>query len=202
MNPSTRALSNNRRTIESYEGFAATYATLGGPLPSPSVEAALRRMLDLTGPNAKILEIGSGPGIEADFVESLGAAVRRTDATRAFLELQAARGKQGELLNVLTDDLGGPYDALLALCVLIHIDRGEIDGVLRKIAQAIRPNGGFLVSLREGDGETIGNYHTVYWRREDFSARLAACGFAEEWFQHSVDSDGDAWLTFLSRRAR
>jgi 2-polyprenyl-3-methyl-5-hydroxy-6-metoxy-1,4-benzoquinol methylase len=202
MTASSRALSNNRRTIESYEGFAATYATLGGPLPSPSVEEALRKMLDLAGPNAKTLEIGSGPGVDADFVESLGATVRRTDATKAFLEIQAARGKHGELLNVLTDDLGGPYDAILALCVLIHVDREEIDRVLGKIAHALRPNGAFLVSLREGDGETIGNYHTVYWRREDFASRLAAAGLAEEWFQHSIDSDGDAWLTFLSRRDR
>lgn len=194
-----KSLADSRRTIESYEGFAEQYSRLGGP--SPDVEAALRRVAEATGNGGRILEIGSGPGWEADFLETLGVSVRRTDATRRFLEIQAERGKQGDLLNVITDDLGGPYDAVVALCVLIHVPRDQIDQVLTRIAQALRPDGAFLVSMRDGDGETSGKYHTVYWHRDDFAARMEAAGFVLAWDEYSVDCDNDAWNTFLAQRS-
>lgn len=198
-NPPSLHLS--QRTIESYEEFADEYEGLGSPFPPPNVEAALRRVAEIIPTDGNVLEIGSGPGWEADFIETLGVSVRRTDATRRFLELQAARGKHAELLNVITDNLGGPYDAVVALCVLIHVPRDEIDHVLMKIAGALRASGVFLVSMREGDGETSGSYHTVYWRRNDFAARIEAAGFVIEWEEHSVDCDNDAWITFRARRS-
>lgn len=191
----------SRRTIESYEGFADEYAGLGNPFPPANVEAALRMVAVTIPPGGTILEIGSGPGWEADFIETLGVSVRRTDATRRFLELQAARGKKAELLNVITDQLGGPFEAIVALCVLIHVPRDDIDHVLRKIAEALCASGAFLVSMREGDGEDTGNYHTVYWRRDEFAARIEAAGFTIEWDEHSVDCDNDLWITFLARRS-
>ena len=201
MTVSKKALANNARTIQSYEEYAEEYDTIVADAPSPAVEVTLRQLAESVGVGASVLEIGSGAGRDADFVESLGLVVRRTDATQAFLDLQAARGKHGELLNLLTDELGGPYDSVMALCVLIHIDRNSIDMVLRKIAGALRPDGFFLVSLREGEGETVGNYHTVYWQRDNFAAALAAAGMNVEWEQHNV-AGGEAWLTFLARKTR
>ena len=198
MTISEHALTISRRTIGSYESYARDYDALVSPTPPPDVESALRRLATLAGPGGRILEVGSGPGRDADFLETLGVQVRRTDATRAFLALQAERGKRGELLNLLTDDLGGPYDAVLAMCVLIHIDRSHIDLVLGKIATALRPAGSFLMSLREGTGETTGDYHTTYWRRKDFVARLERAGLRVVWHDRHLDSDEDPWLTFLA----
>jgi len=157
-------------------------------------------MVEHVPPGGLVLEMGSGPGRDADFVESLGAKVRRTDATQAFLDLQAARGKHGERLNLLTDNLGGPYDAVLAMCVLIHIERGHTGRVLGKIWKALRPGGAFLVSVWEGTGETGGDYHMTYWSRAAFAARLTAARLTVEWDSRRVDSDGDTSLTFLARR--
>jgi hypothetical protein len=134
--------------------------------------------------------------------EDLGVRVRRTDATRAFIGLQARRGRRAELLNVITDELGGPYDGVLVMCVLIHVGFDQTDAVLRKIAGSLRRGGGFLVSIREGDGETHGDYHTVYWRTADLTARLQSAGLRVDWDAHHVDSDGDAWLTYLTTRIR
>lgn len=192
----------SRRTIRSYESFAPEYNTLISPLPPPETEAALRRLVDLARPGGTVLEIGSGPGRDADFLESLGVTVRRTDATQAFLDLQAQRGKHGELLDVRTDELGGPYDAVLAMCVLHHIERDLTDSVLGKIAGALRPDGGFLVSVREGTGETTGDYHRSLWSRAEFADRLAAAGLQVTWDTHDRDSDGDPWSTFLARKVR
>jgi 2-polyprenyl-3-methyl-5-hydroxy-6-metoxy-1,4-benzoquinol methylase len=199
---STKALANTQRTVQSYEGFAREYDKLCGEQLPPDVEDAVRRMVQCVPVDGSVLEIGSGPGREADFVESLGAVVRRTDAAQAFLDVQAGRGKKAELLNVVTDELGGPYDAVLALCVLIHVDREQIDPVLQKIWRALKPGGAFLVSMRTGEGETSGNYHTVYWTRDRFATRLGSAGLVVQWDMRSVDSDNDEWVTFLARRAR
>ncbi len=185
------------RTIAAYETYAPTYTSLVNATPSEFDAAALRRFATV---DMEVLEIGSGPGYDADFVEGLGARVQRTDATRAFLNIQEARGKRCRLLNVITDDLGGPYDGVLALCVLIHVGKDQIDGVLRKIAKAIRPGGAFLVSMRDGDGETLGEYHTVYWRRDDFAARVIAAGFQLEWDAFNRDRSNEDWSVFLARK--
>jgi predicted methyltransferase len=88
------------------------------------------------------------------------------------------------------------------LCVLIHVDREQIDPVLRKVWRALKPGGAFLVSMRTGEGETSGSYHTVYWTRDRFAARLVAAGLAVYWDMESVDIDNDEWITFLARRAK
>lgn len=196
----TRASSSSRRTIQYYEGFARKYSKTVSARPPRAASSALRRMVKHVPPGGLILEVGSGPGRDADFVESLGARVRRTDATQAFLDLQAARGKNGERLNLLTDTLGGPYDAILAVCVLIHIERAHTDRVLRKMRRALRPGGVLLVAVWEGAGETGGDYHMTYWSHATFAARLKAAGLTVEWHGRRVDSDGDRCLTFLAVR--
>ncbi len=192
------ALALTRRTIHSYEHYADRYQALVSPTPGPDDQAWLRRLAGIAGPHAQILEVGSGPGWDADFLESLGVSVRRTDATCRFNDLQVARGKHSELLDIVTDALGGPHDAVLGLCVLIHVSRDRIDDVLARIAASLRPGGAFLVSMRDGDHETSGDYHTVYWRRDAFAARLADAGLRLEADASGVDSDGEPWNTFLA----
>lgn len=193
------SLAENRRTIESYEGYADRYVQIRRN-PDDKEQAALRQVASIAGLGGHVLEIGSGPGYDADFLETLGVKVRRTDATQRFLDLQAARGKPGDRLDVITDPLGGPYDAVVAQYVLFHIPRDHIDRVLAKIAGALRPRGAFLVSMREGDHETGGDYHEVYWRRNDFAARLKAAGLITLWDDVSLGSDDVTWNTFLTRR--
>lgn len=190
----------HRATISSYQRSAADYDEVCEDNPSPEVRAPLRRMLAQLPAGCVILEIGSGPGRDADFVESLGAHVRRTDATPAFLDIQAGRGRRAELLDVLADPLGGPYDGVLALCTLMHIERAQTDLVLDKIRHATRPGGAFLVSMREGDGETTGAYQMTYWSHAGFATRLEKAGFGIEASERRISARGDVWMTFLCRR--
>jgi SAM-dependent methyltransferase len=198
------AVALNRRTVAAYEEYAPTYAKSTAPGPSgPSDRDGLRRLADLVGPGGTVLEIGSGPGWDADYLETLGAAVRRTDVTAKFVELQADRGRKATLVDVISDPLGGPYDGVVALCVLLHIERDVTDSVLRKVSGALRPGGGFLVSIREGSGEhwegSTGAYRAVLWQHDEFVGRLAAAGLAVDWTTRHVGSEGP-WLTFLATR--
>lgn len=182
-------------TIASYELEAEGYNAQIDPHPPAPIEAALRHIVD-SGAET-VLEIGSGPGRDADYLEAQGLRVRRTDATQAFITLQSRRGKKVELLNVISDPLGGPYDAVLANCVLIHVDRAATPSVLRKIAAALCPGGTFLVSVREGEGELSGDdYHMTYWSDDEFTALLTDAGFTVRWQDRRTTCDDQTWLTY------
>lgn len=200
-------LANNLETVTSYELIARDYAD-STVTPEGVGSAGLRRLVaTLDHPaDSTVLELGSGPGWDADFVESLGPAVRRTDVTQAFVDFQVERGKQADHLDAITGEYGGPYDAVVALCVLIHIDRELTSGVLAKVAGALRPGGSFLVSLREGVGDlwergSSGNrYHVVLWDEASFGAELAAVGLHSRWSARSLEGDGNPWLTVLATK--
>jgi len=197
------ALENSRRTIQSYEGSAREYNAIVAEHPlQPEIADSMRRMMQFVPTGGTVLEIGSGPGRDADFVESLGGIVRRTDAAQAFLDLLAQRGKKGELLDVVTDALGGPYSAILAMCVLIHVDRTQVGPILRKVFDALEPGGAFLVSMRVGEGEQNGDCHTVLWAKDQFAAELAAAGLRTHWEMERIGRNDEAWVYFLALRPR
>ena len=208
--PEDATTSANHRTVGSYERIARDYADDTAPGPDGTRAfggEALRRLLAAIPAGGSALEVGSGPGWDADVLEANGVAVRRTDVTRAFIDLQAARGKVVERLDVTTDELGGPYDAVLALAVLQHVERPEMPALVGRVAAALAPGGAFLVSLREGDGEQwevgdSGNpYFTVLWREMDFCDVLEDAGLELDWRSATEDSEESPWLTFLARRS-
>lgn len=202
--------SANRRTIDSYERIARQYADDTAPDPSGPAEFSgrgLRRLVDAVPAGGTALEVGSGPGWDADFVESHGVAVRRTDITDAFIDFQVERGKKAEKLDVTSDELDGPYDAVIALAVLQHVDRDQIPTVLHKVAAALKPGGVFLVAIREGDGELwevgeSGNpYFIVLWPESAFHALLEDAGLEVEWNSRTDDPEESGWLMLLARKA-
>ncbi|MGF2413862.1 class I SAM-dependent methyltransferase [Ferruginibacter sp.] len=198
-------LINNNQTLQSYENSAFQYAASVSKDPSQHIKEAILQMVEIAGKGGTILEVGSGPGWDADFVESLGVTVRRTDATAAFRDFQLKRGKKIDPLNILTDEFGGPYNGIMALYVLQHIDRNQVAQVLNKVAEALQPNGTFLVCILEGEnefwqqGDVSGNYHVVFWNEADFINALKTAGLEVIWETRHVDSEGP-WMNFLAQK--
>jgi SAM-dependent methyltransferase len=193
----------NARTVLAYEGYARTYAERTAGTPEGVTQEALERLVRAVGPKAAILEVGSGPGWDADYVESLGPVVTRTDAAQTFVDFQAERGRKVARLDLLADVLGGPYDGIMAMCVIQHIDRELVPGIFAKIAAALRPGGTFLFSVPEGEGDRwegkAKNYHVVPWTAASIQAPLGDAGFRIEWIGRAVHSEGP-WVTFLAGR--
>ncbi len=191
----------NARTVESYEAIATDYAreTSG----SGVLAGALARLREAVGAG-RVLEIGSGPGWDADRLEDAGLTVRRTDVTQAFLDLQRARGKEADRLDAINDDLGGLYDAVVMLHVLQHVEARDVPGVLRKVVDALRPGAWFLVSIPRGEGagwevgESGRRYYRALRSKEELLDALGEVGLEPGWTDQSVDDDG--WLAVLAQR--
>ncbi|WID96203.1 methyltransferase domain-containing protein [Bosea vestrisii] len=196
---------SNTSTLAGYEGCADDYAETTAPKPEAGDQPALVELLKAVEPGNCLLEIGSGPGWDADWLEERGLAVRRTDGAESFVHFQASRGRNAERLDVIRDPLGGPYDGVLALYVLQHVERGVLPAVLEKIAQALRDDGAFLFSIREGEGETVeigskGNeYYVAQWQRSELVSVLAALGLGLFW-SHSFEGSEGRWLIALFRK--
>jgi len=67
-------------TLRSYETAAQRYADKTAE-PSPALCAFLDLFADAVG-LGRVLEVGSGPGMDAEYLERRGLNVSRTDATR------------------------------------------------------------------------------------------------------------------------
>jgi 2-polyprenyl-3-methyl-5-hydroxy-6-metoxy-1,4-benzoquinol methylase len=194
---------DNAATLRTYEQAAQLYRERSG---RTAMDDGLVELVTAHAPaGARVLEIGSGPGLDAAVLEHRGFSVRRTDATAAFVEMLRAQGHQADLLDVRTDDVGGPYDVVFAQAVLLHIDRAELVGVLARLAAAVPPGGLLAISLKEGDGEEWSSHkvelprHFVYWREEPLRAVLSEAGWAPVVVEH-LATPHEPWLVSLSRR--
>ena len=85
-------------TLATYERAAQRYRDQSAPAGQSLLEF-LDCVAQLVG-SGEILELGSGPGREARYLERRGLRVIRTDATRAFVEMMRAEGFDARLLDI------------------------------------------------------------------------------------------------------
>ncbi|RDZ26162.1 class I SAM-dependent methyltransferase [Lysobacter silvisoli] len=195
---------SNARTVAAYENCARAYAA-DVPPPTGWAAESLQQLADGLPAGSRVLEIGSGPGWDADFLEQRGVQVHRTDVTVTFCDLQIERGKQAQVLDVLTDDIAGRYDGIAMLCVLQHFERPDLDVVLRKFAGALHAGGLALLSYPLGEDEywqktDSGDYRVVRWTAAGLDRRLGAAGFTVVWDKEQ-QFDSGPWRAVLARSA-
>jgi SAM-dependent methyltransferase len=197
-------LARNRTTVAGYDVCAESYAAETDHAPTPDHVEALERFVAAVGPGGRVLEIASGPGWDADRLEAVGLRVRRTDLSEGFIAFQRERGRAVDRLDLITGDLGGPWDGVVALYVIQHVGRELVDGVIARIAQALRPGGTLLMSFQEGEGErtsveTSGAYQVVRWSESDMTACLSRHGLAVGW-RSTFDGREGVWITVIAQR--
>lgn len=168
-------------TLRSYEAGADAYLQQSPP-PGTRVRAYLDQLADLVVAGT-VLELGSGPGWDAAYLESRGPRVVRTDAVNAFVDLLLAAGHPARLLDVRVDDFGGPYDAVMANAVLLHLSREQFVDVLGRARCAVAHHGVLAFTVKEGDGERWSRAklglprHFTYWREPELRSALEANGW-------------------------
>lgn len=172
----------NPTTVASYNEHIQEYID-GTP---KNVEGFVQTWIDdtLSGlpTNARILEIGSAFGRDADYIEGKGYAVERTDATPGFVELLQNNGHEARLLNAITEELGNGYDLIFADAVLLHFTRDEARSVIRKVSGALNAKGRFAFTLKYGEGEG--------WSDEKLGAPRYFCYWDSETIKPIIEQSG------------
>jgi len=188
-------------TLAAYQSLAQEYLQRRGERRWPEMAAYLDRFASLVG-SGPVLEIGSGPGWDAEYLESRGVRVTRTDATPAFISLLRAAGHDARLLDARTDPLGGPYRGILADAVLHHLSRDQFADLLRRARAAAVPGGVLAFTVKEGDGAAWSDNlgmprHFTNWREPAVRAALRVAGWPDASVDHVTGQDN--WLFVLAR---
>ena len=189
-------------TLRSYQAAAQRYLDFSAA-PAAALSSFLDRFADAVGP-VPVLEIGSGPGLDAAYLEERGLHVSRTDATPAFVEMMRTAGHEAHLLDIRTDDLGGPWKAILAQAVLLHLDREQFTNALQRLRFAVVPGGTLAVTLKEGDGDLWSNAkldlprHFTYWREQPLRDALTQTGWSVVSLDH-ISGRLEPWLYVIAQ---
>lgn len=174
---------SNAETVESYN--------LQSKLPASEKDKSLSFELWLNSiekyyagrkkENIQLLAIGSGNGVDADFLASKGFSIERTDAAQGFVDLQKKSGHKATLFNILTDEFPQPYDMIIMPTVLNEIEVKNWPLVIEKIKKILRPNDALALSfIYRNDTlttETItkkncGRFHFHYMEQPEIIAFL------------------------------
>jgi SAM-dependent methyltransferase len=206
----------DRVTIAAYDQHSEEYAAGTAVMPD-EVHSNLIRFVNMVGTEARVLEIGTGPGRDAQEMERIGLSVRRTDVSQGFVDRLHAGGFLADLVDPLTDDLtdplrgGAPYDGVWANASLLHVRRDALPAVLGRLADVTRPGGALHLTLKGGDGARWSVHGNVgaprfftFWREEPLREHLAAAGWEVDEVQHGmsepVGRPSEEWLAVFATR--
>jgi ribosomal protein S18 acetylase RimI-like enzyme len=191
------------RTLDAYEHAADLYTDRTEPRRSGLVDD----LIGLVPAGAHVLELGSGPGRDALALEAAGFRVDRTDGARAFVDRLSADGHTARVIDVRTGLFGGPFDAVFANAVLLHVRREELPGVLRRAFVAVVPGGVLAATVKYGDGEEWSTTKLdrprrfTYWTEETLASVVSETGWTDVVVRETTAPGAEErWLTVTARR--
>ncbi len=191
---------NNQKTLDAYENGLDAYNSAKIPEVTGSVQEWVDASLELVPQHGKILELGSGHGRDADYIESKGFVVDRTDAAHSFVDYMVGNGKDAKLLNALTDDFGAGYDMVYANAVLLHFTPEQSVDVIQKAYSSLKQGGVFAFSVKIGDGSAWSESKLnaprffTYWNEADLRELISKTDFETVfWQEGSTGHDNSDW---------
>ena len=171
-------------TLQFYRGNAEAYAKR----TFTSRQARLMAFLAQLPPGASILELGCGAGGDTAEMLARGFQVRATDGSPEMAGVASKHlGRTVETLLFHDLDEVGAYDAVWANACLLHVPRTELADALARIWRALKAEGVFYASYKEGDGDgrdTLNryyNYPSQNWLRTTYAE-------AGKWDSLSIDT--------------
>lgn len=201
-NPSV-ADSPNVLTLASYNQGAADWLAKSSNSIGPAKQAFFDELVQHAPPPRTVLELGSGSGRDADWLERQGYSVARTDASTSFVAILRASEHAADLLNVLTDPLPTGYGLIYASAVFLHFTAQELKAVLGRLSTVVGAGGWLAFTVKEGEGqewstEKIGQRFFQYWQ----AASLQELIDSTPWTLVSLSMRTglkDTWLSCLCR---
>lgn len=192
----------NAQTIESYNTHVNEYVDNTVHEVSGTVKDWLNNSLSAIPTTAKILEIGSAFGRDAQYMTHLGYTVQCTDATPAFVNLLHSKGIDATTLNAITDELPQGLDIVIANAVLLHFTRSDAMHVLDKVYHALNPGGRFAFTLKRGEGDGWSDEklnaprYFCYWSESQIRDALQTAGFTAI----NISNDDAKWLHIIAKK--
>ena len=171
---------------DAYSRMAERYIDLFDNDPQahePDTAFVRRHLAALPG---AVLDVGCGPGQWTADLHSLGVDVAGIDVVPEFIAHARAThpGPEFRLCSMTELDLPDhSLSGILAWYSTIHLPPPELDPVLSRFRQLLRPSGVLVAGFFDSDDDVAAFDHKVVtayrWPVDVFAQHLAAAGFTE-----------------------
>jgi len=162
-----------KETIKTYDTRTSRYISNTVSKVTGEHKDYINSFLKLITKDSSILEVGSGSGRDADYIESLGYHVIRTDFATGFIEYQKSLGKNIVKFDVINGTLKKEFDLIIARAVFLHFTNKQFKKALLNTKKHLKPNGYFAMTLKVGKGEEFSSHkmgsprYFNYWEEDE-----------------------------------
>ena len=203
---SNRLIENKKlnQTLSFYQNNAAHYFA---ETVAMDISANRGRFLRLIPKCGHILDLGCGSGRDSIFFLKNGYEVTSLDASAELAKL--AGNFIGEpVVNQSIQEItySNLFDGIWACASLLHCTKSEMDDVLRRIGNALKPMGIVYMSFKWGSKERIdekGRFFNDYTDKElqDLLERQHELTIVDIWTETKPLRNGSqAWVNALAKR--
>ena len=192
-------------TIEYYNKTAEQFVQ--GTLSVDFTATQERFLLKLTE-GTSILDFGCGSGRDAKYFLDKGYQVEATDGSAELCKL-ASEYTGICVKQMLFEELDEceKYDGIWACSSILHLDKGALKDVLKKMAAALKTDGVVYTSFKYGDfeGERNGRYFTDFTPKTfgEYMQEVPELQMEEYWLTSDVrpGRGEEKWLNLILRKS-
>ena len=171
-------------TSHTYDRVAAEYHARR--LDRAIIQTQIDRLCTLCRPNARILDLGCGPGFDSAAIRQRGHRALGADLSRGMLDF-ARRQYPGFYIHADMRRLpfGAAFDAIWASASMLHLEPADFPVALDECFRVLNQGGHLALSLKEGQGQQWENGRFsvdaprffTYWTDDALDQALATAGF-------------------------
>lgn len=165
------------------------------------------RFLNYVPDGGTILDLGCGAGRDSAAFLSLGYEVTAVDGSQAMCKSTAdLTGLAVRCMLFDELDYTDAFDGIWACASLLHVKKCNLVSVLGKIRAALRPDGTFYASFKEGTGESFDNGRFfAYYSAEELESRFgeARLRTVDIWQTVRPRMSGDVqWINLIAKHRK
>lgn len=166
---------------------------------------------------AHVLDVGCGSGIQAKYLLDRKVQVTGIDISKGMLKFARSYAPEGTFLLLSMENLPefeGEFDGVMSQASLLHIPKKEAAGVVKKMADKLKPGGVLYLVVKEvrsGEPEeqllredTYDYEHErffSFFTFEELSQYFANSGIKETWRGRKAGPSGKTiWLQILGKK--
>lgn len=191
-------------SIDYYERYANVYYENTAEL---NMGELLDRFLELLPENAEVLDLGCGSGRDSLYMEEAGCLMTLMDGSAEMCKL-AEINTDKEVLNLRFEemDFQEVFDGIWACASLLHVAEKDIDDIMRRVSDSLKPGGILYMSFRYGEDEEIRSQRFYHDYTEETAKEMVGrhpeLEILDIWITddiHTTAQDKD-WLNVLVKK--
>lgn len=192
------------KTIQYYNNFAKQFAESTANVEFRHMQD---RFLDKLQDGSIILDFGCGSGRDTKYFLEQGYRVEAIDGSEELCRL-AGEFTGIEVKHMYFQELSEveKYDGIWACSSILHLDRDDLEAVLKKMAAALKQNGIIYTSFKYGtfSGERNGRYFTDMTEDtfHELLQKIPGLEIEEQWITSDVrpGRGEEKWLNLILRK--